>query len=118
MCTNSSYPLCCPEGQALLDIVDRCALTIGGRTLDTIRVMDVEDDLTGVVSEQYLDVGFVDFERRDKHCLSVSPERRHLPEANTVYDRLLMQTIVCFAYRTSNACPYGVERHTPPNPDL
>ena len=45
----------CPEGQAIVDVVDRCELIIGGRTFDTIRVMDIEDYLTGVVSEQYLD---------------------------------------------------------------
>ena len=45
----------CPEGRAVMDVVDRCELSMGGKTCDTLRVMDVEDYQTGVVSEQYLD---------------------------------------------------------------
>ncbi len=44
----------CPAGRAVLDVVDRCALTFGDKTYDVLRVMDVEDYETGVVSEQYL----------------------------------------------------------------
>lgn len=39
----------------LLDVVGRCAVTIGGRTYDTVCVMDVETYNSGVVSEQFLD---------------------------------------------------------------
>lgn len=39
----------------LLDIVGRYAVTIGGRTYDTVCVMDVETYNCGVVSEQFLD---------------------------------------------------------------
>lgn len=39
----------------LLDIVGRCAVTIGGRTYDAVCIMDVETYNSGVVSEQFLD---------------------------------------------------------------
>ena len=39
----------------LLDIVGRYAVTIGGKTYDTVCVMDIETYNCGVVSEQFLD---------------------------------------------------------------
>lgn len=39
----------------LLDIVGRYMLTIGGKSYDTVCVMDIENYNCGVVSEQYLD---------------------------------------------------------------
>ena len=39
----------------LLDIAGRYTVTIGGKTYDTVCVMDVETYNTGVVSEQFLD---------------------------------------------------------------
>jgi len=43
------------DKQFLLDVVGRCTVTLGGRTWDTIRVMDCETYVGGVVSEQFLD---------------------------------------------------------------
>lgn len=45
----------CADKPFLLDIVGRCAVTIGGKRYDTVRVMDIETDNSGVVSEQFLD---------------------------------------------------------------
>jgi len=39
----------------LLDIVGRYYVTIGGKTYDTVCVMDIEDSGCGVISEQFLD---------------------------------------------------------------
>ncbi|MBR5343287.1 MAG: RNA polymerase sigma factor [Oscillospiraceae bacterium] len=39
----------------LLDVVGRCSVTIGGKSFDTVCVMDCETYDEGVVSEQYLD---------------------------------------------------------------
>lgn len=41
--------------QFLLDVVGRCSVTIGGKSYDTVCVMDCETYDNGVVSEQYLD---------------------------------------------------------------
>ena len=43
------------EKEFLLDIVGRYTVTIGGKSYDTICVMDIETYNGGVVSEQYLD---------------------------------------------------------------
>lgn len=43
------------EGEYLLDIVGRYAVTLGGRRFDTALLMDVESPGCGVVTEQYLD---------------------------------------------------------------
>ena len=40
----------------LLDIVGRYTVTIGGKSYDTVCVMDIETYNCGVVSEQYLDI--------------------------------------------------------------
>lgn len=42
-------------GDFLLDIVGRYTVTIGGKSYDTVCVMDIETYNCGVVSEQYLD---------------------------------------------------------------
>lgn len=39
----------------LLDIVGRYTVTIGGKTFDTVCVMDIEAGDCGIVSEQFLD---------------------------------------------------------------
>lgn len=39
----------------LLDIVGRCTVTIGGKSYDTVCIMDIETYNPGVVSEQFLD---------------------------------------------------------------
>lgn len=39
----------------LLDVVDRCTVMIGGKSYDTIRVMDIDAYNDNTVSEQYLD---------------------------------------------------------------
>jgi RNA polymerase sigma factor (sigma-70 family) len=66
-CGNDIYPKCkgiikhdgaaitCPAEKFVLDIIDRCTVTIGDKEYDTIRVMDIECYNTGIVSEQYLD---------------------------------------------------------------
>lgn len=41
--------------QFLLDVVGRCTVTIGGKSYDTVCVMDCNTYNDGVVSEQYLD---------------------------------------------------------------
>ena len=66
-CGNSIYPkrkgaikrdgalITCHAEKFVLDVIDRCIVTIGGKEYDTIRVMDIECYNTGVASEQYLD---------------------------------------------------------------
>ena len=44
----------CIEKDFLLDITDRCTVTIGGKSYDTIRLMDV-DSGSGTATEQFLD---------------------------------------------------------------
>ena len=43
------------DKEFLLDIVGRYKVTIGGKTFDTVCVMDIETYNCGVVSEQFLD---------------------------------------------------------------
>jgi len=45
----------CEKEDFLLDMVGRYTVTIGGKSYDTVCVMDVETYNTGVVSEQFLD---------------------------------------------------------------
>lgn len=45
----------CPIEKFVLDVVDRCTVTLGAKAYDTIRVMDIECYNTGIVSEQFLD---------------------------------------------------------------
>jgi len=45
----------CPAEKFVLDVVDRCMVTLGGKEYDTIRVMDIECYNSGIVSEQFLD---------------------------------------------------------------
>lgn len=45
----------CANKDFLLDIVGRYTVTIGGKSYDTVCVMDIETYNCGVVSEQYLD---------------------------------------------------------------
>lgn len=45
----------CPDRDFLLDIVGRYTVCIGGKSYDTVCVMDVETYNCGVVSEQFLD---------------------------------------------------------------
>ena len=45
----------CADKQFLLDIVGRYSVTIGGKSYDTVCVMDVETYNGGVASEQFLD---------------------------------------------------------------
>jgi len=45
----------CPSENFVLDVIDRCIVSIGNKDYDTIRIMDIECYNTGVVSEQFLD---------------------------------------------------------------
>jgi RNA polymerase sigma factor (sigma-70 family) len=45
----------CPAEKFVLDVVDRCKVSLGGKEYDTIRVMDIECYNSGIVSEQFLD---------------------------------------------------------------
>jgi RNA polymerase sigma factor (sigma-70 family) len=45
----------CPAEKFVLDVVDRCMVTLSGKEYDTIRVMDIECYNSGMVSEQFLD---------------------------------------------------------------
>ena len=45
----------CPTEKFMLDVVDRCTITLGDKEYDTIRIMDLECYNTGIVSEQFLD---------------------------------------------------------------
>jgi hypothetical protein len=66
-CGNDIYPkrkgvikrdgsvITCPAEKFVLDIVDRCVVSLGGKEYDTIRVMDIECYNSGIVSEQFLD---------------------------------------------------------------
>lgn len=53
--TRSGSAVTAKDKVFLLDVVDRCAVTIGGRSYDTVRVMDVSTYMDGAVTEQYID---------------------------------------------------------------
>lgn len=52
---RSGTVVTCADKDFLLDVVGRYTVTIGGRSYDTICVMDIETYDCGVVSEQFLD---------------------------------------------------------------
>jgi len=45
----------CPAEKFVLDVADRCTVTLGDKEYDTIRIMDLECYNPGIVSEQFLD---------------------------------------------------------------
>ena len=47
--------IACPSEKFVLDVVDRCMVSLGGKEYDTIRIMDIECYNSGIVSEQFLD---------------------------------------------------------------
>jgi len=65
-CGNDIFPKCkgiikregnviqCPKEKFVLDVVDCCTVTLGGKEYDTIRIMDIECYNNGVASEQYV----------------------------------------------------------------
>ncbi len=53
--TREGRTVVCADKKFLLDIVGRCRVTIGGRSYDTVCVMDIETYNDGVVSEQFID---------------------------------------------------------------
>lgn len=53
--TREGNQVHCPDKRFMLDLTDRCILTIGGKTYDTVCLMNIESLSLGVISEQYLD---------------------------------------------------------------
>lgn len=52
---NASRKIPAADKLFLLDVIGRYEVKIGGRSYDTICVIDMEDYNSGVLSEQYLD---------------------------------------------------------------
>lgn len=75
----------CANDEFMLDITDRCKVSIGGLVFDTVRVMDIECYNGGVATEQYLDsngrtVLWRRFNRNDWHLDSYKqPWSERLP---------------------------------------
>jgi RNA polymerase sigma factor (sigma-70 family) len=52
--TRCGSDITCPDEKFVIDVIDRCVVTINGREYNTIRLMDIECYNSGMVVEQYI----------------------------------------------------------------